>query len=68
MGSPAQVEEEPGRGHLPEERPEDAGGAGDEVASLGALGLAWGKRGGFSVCPTPSLSELQQPRSHWQGQ
>lgn len=40
---PLQVEEEPGRSHLPEEHKEGAGSAGGEACPLGALGLARGK-------------------------
>lgn len=50
------MEEEPGWSHLPEERQEDAGGSGDEAASLRALGLAWGKPGVIAVCPTFCLN------------
>lgn len=40
---PLQVEAEQGRSHLQEEHKEDAGSAGSEAPSLGALGPAWGK-------------------------
>lgn len=50
------MEEESGWSHLPEEHQEDAGGFGDEAASLRALGLAWGKPDVIAVYPTVCLN------------